>query len=235
MRNRILNLLLSLLVVGSISAPAVLAEDTPNVYDVLTNAADRLADTDNMEFTMALEGTTYVDELKTIQLLGAEGVMQRPDKVDVTFTAMVLGRQQISIRMINIGDDSWITDILTGQWVTSPPEFGYNPSILFSDEQGLGPVIGRMNDPEIVGSEKINDRDTWYISATADGDVTEAMTSGTMRGSVQKLELWIDKETNDILQIRISEPTDEDLEDPATWTLTLSEHDKDVTIEQPDT
>lgn len=235
MRNRILNLLLSLLVVGSISAPAVLAEDTPNVDDVLTNAADRLADTDNMEFTMALEGTTYVDELKTIQLLGAEGVMQRPDKVDVTFTAMVLGRQQISIRMINIGDDSWITDILTGQWVTSPPEFGYNPSILFSDEQGLGPVIGRMNDPEIVGSEKINDRDTWYISATADGDVTEAMTSGTMRGSVQKLELWIDKETNDILQIRISEPTDEDLEDPATWTLTLSEHDKDVTIEQPDT
>lgn len=205
----------------------------PGVDEILNQAADRLQETDSMTFTMELEGTTYVDDGETIQLLSAEGAMQRPDKVDVTFTALVLGKQQISIRMITIGDEAWITDIVTGKWVTSPPEFGYNPSILYDDEYGLGPVMSRMNNPELAGSDKVDGKDTWHITATVDGEVTSKMTSDTMRGSEQGLELWIDKETGDIRRIKISEPTDEDLEDPATWILNLTDHNKDVNIEQP--
>lgn len=227
-------LFLTITAVFALAAPAAMAQDEPDINELLDFSAERLAETETMSFTMEMEGTTYVDPADSIQLLGAEGVMQRPDRVDVTFTAEVLGSQQISIRMINIGDESWITDIVTGKWVTSPPEFGYNPSVLFSDEDGLGPVMGRMNDPKIEGSEEIDGKDTWHVAATVDGDVTSAMTSGTMQGSVQSLDVWIDKETNDILQIRISEPTDEDIEDPATWTLKLADHDEDVKIEQPE-
>ena len=232
--RKILNMFLALFVIASLAMGTALAADEPDVNDLLDASATKLAETESMSFTMELEGTTYVDATETIQLLGAEGVMQRPDRVDVTFTALVLGKQQISIRMINIGDDSWITDIVTGKWVSSPPEFGYNPSVLFSDTDGLGPVMGRMNDPEIAGSEEIDGKDAWHVTATVDGDVTSAMTSGTMKGTVQDLDVWIDKETNDILQIRISEPTDEDIEDPATWTLKLSDYDEDVDIEQPE-
>lgn len=210
-----------------------LADDEPKVEDILTAASTQLDATDSMSFKMEIEGTTYVDEARTIQLLGAEGIMQRPDKVDVTFTALVLGVQQISIRMITIGEEAWITDIVTGKWVTSPPEFGYNPAILYDDTDGLGPVISRMDDPQISGSDKIDGRDAWHVTATVDGEVTQKMTSGTMRGSKQTLDLWIDKENNNILRIKIAEPTDEDLEDPATWTLTLSDHGKDVKIERP--
>ena len=209
------------------------ADDEPVVEDILTAASAQLDATDSMSFKMEIEGTTYVDEAGTIQLLGAEGVMQRPDKVDVTFTALVLGVQQISIRMITIGEEAWITDIVTGKWVTSPPEFGYNPAILYDDTDGLGPVMSRMDSPEVVGTDEIDGRDAWHITATVDGTVTEKMTSGTMRGTKQTLELWIDKENNNILRIKIGEPTDEDLEDPATWTLTLSDHGKDMKIERP--
>lgn len=233
MLKQLVKIIMTALVVSALSLPAVFAQDQPDVDDLLADASTHLQETETMEFVMELEGTTFVDDAKTIQLLSAEGVMQRPDRVDVTFTALVLGRQQISIRMINIGDDSWITDIVTGKWVPSPPEFGYNPSILYDDKHGLGPVMGRMNDPQIAGSEEIDGRDAWHVSATADGDIIKVMTSDTMRGSELALDIWIDKETNDILQIRITEPTDEDLEDPATLTLKLSEHDKDVTIEQP--
>lgn len=232
MRFRVLNLALILAIVLSVSVQHVFADD-PSVDDVLNGAAERLVETESMTFVMELDGTTYVDDAETIQLIGAEGVMQRPDRVDVTFTAVFLGGPQISIRMITIGEEAWITDIVTGKWVSSPPEFGYNPAVLYDDEYGLGPVMSRMNDPEIAGSEEIDGTDAWHIVATVDGEVTEAMTSGTMRGTVQSLDIWIDKETNDILQIRIGEPLDEDLEDPATWTLILSNHDQDVTIEQP--
>lgn len=232
MRTRILNLLLAVVMVSSVVASSVFADD-PKVEDVLTAAATQLNETDTMSFKMELEGTTYVDEAKTIQLIGAEGVMQRPDRVDVTFTAVFLGGPQISIRMITIGEEAWITDLVTGKWVPSPPEFGYNPAVLYDDKDGLGPVMSRMDEPKLEGDAKIDGRDAWHISAGVDGDVTTAMTSGTMRGSKQRLELWIDKDTNDLLQIRISEPTDEDLKDPATWTLILSDHNKEVTIEQP--
>lgn len=233
MRIRLLNLLLTLIIAAMAPIGAVFAAD-PDVDDVLEDAAAQLEKTDTMSFRMELEGTTYVDEAETIQLVGAEGVMQRPDRVDVTFTAIFLGGPQISIRMITIGEEAWITDIVTGKWVPSPPEFGYNPAVLYDEELGLGPVMSRMNDPELAGSEKIDGKDAWLITATVDGEVTSAMTSGTMRGSVQGLELWVDKETNDILQIRIAEPTDEKLEDPAVWTLILADHNKDVKIEQPD-
>lgn len=233
MRKRLLNVLLSALIVASISVPAVLAEDDPTVDEILAAAAETIQETESMSFEMVMEGTTYVDADQNIQLLGAEGVMQRPDRADVIFTAVFLGMQQISIRMITIDEDAWITDIVTGKWVPAPPEFGYNPSVLYDDDHGLGPVMGRMNDPEVVGSEEIDGKDAWHIVATVDGEVTHEMTSGTMRGSVQTLDLWIDKDTSDILQIRISEPEDEDLEDPATWTLILTDHNEEVNIEQP--
>ena len=235
MPNRLFRVLtlLTLFMVSTMAPLSISAAD-PKVEDILTDAADRLEDSESMAFTMELEGTTYVDEANTIQLLGAEGIMQRPDRVDVTFTALVLGRQQISIRMITIGEEAWITDIVTGKWVTSPPEFGYNPAILYDDELGLGPVMSRMDDPKLEDSEKIDGHEAWHISATVDGEVTSAMTSGTMRGTTQDLDLWIDKKTNDILRIRIAEPVDEDIEDPAVWTLNLFDHNKDVKIDKPD-
>lgn len=233
MRTYLMRFLVTALIISLVSAPHAMAENKPPIDDLLADTAERLEETETMDFVLELEGTIFVDGAETIELSSAEGVMQRPNRVDVTFTAVVLDRQQISIRMINIGDDSWITDIVTGQWVPSPPEFGYNPSVLYDDEHGFGPVMSRMNDPEIVGSDEINDRDAWHISATADGEIIQKMTSNTMQGSELSLDVWVDKETNDILQIDISEPTDEGIEDPATMTLKLSNHDKDVTIEQP--
>lgn len=234
MRKRLFNLLFTALVVLAVAVPPAFAQDEPGIDDLIADTAARLDETDSMSFEMELEGTMFVDDAESIQLKSAEGIMQRPDRVDVTFTAIVLGSQQISIRMKSIGDESWITDIVTGFWVPSPPEFGYNPSVLYDDEDGLGPVMERMNDPEIVGSEEIDGRDAWHVSATADGEIIATMTSGTMEGSIMSLDIWIDKETNDILQISISEPTDEDIEDPTTLTLKLSDHGKEVTIEPPD-
>ena len=233
MRKRLLNLILTAFIVSSIAVPSALAQDDPSVEEILSAAAETIQATESMAFEMVIDGTTYVDADQNIQLIGADGVMQRPDRADVTFTAVFLGMQQISIRMITIDEDAWITDIVTGKWVPAPPEFGYNPSVLYDDDHGLGPVMSRMNDPEVVGSEEINGKDAWHIVATVDGEVTHGMTSGTMRGSVQSLDLWIDKDTNDILQICISEPEDEDLEDPATWTLILTDHNEEVNIEKP--
>lgn len=208
-------------------------EDIP-VAEVLENSSQRLADTQTIAFRMSIDGTTYIDEAETLRLLNARGTMARPDRVDVEFRIEVAGAPQVSIRMITIGDESWTTDIVTGRWVEAQEEFGYNPGVLYDNQDGIGPVMGRLIEPEIVGVEEVDDVQAYHIRGIATGEVIAPLTASTMSGDEITVELWISTETWDILRLTVAEPTDEGLEDPATWTLDLGDHDEQVNIERPE-
>lgn len=233
---RTLSALLAILVIlagcGSDDS-AGLDEDTP-VNEILSNASKRLADTETIGFRMNIEGTTYIDSSHTLRLLNARGTMARPDRVEVEFQIEVAGAPRVSIRMITIGEEAWTTDIVTGRWVEAQEEFGYNPSILYDNQDGLGPVMGKISDPVLVGIEEVEGVDTYHIRGTATRDVIDPITSGTMNGDKITVEVWIDGKTWNLMKVTVAEPTDAGLEDPATWTLTLNDHDKQVSIERPD-
>lgn len=235
--------LLRIIALFAIIAPLIAAcgsEDDAGIDDdiavetVLENASERLAATESMAFRMSIDGSTWIDEAETLRLLQARGTMARPNRVDVEFQVEVAGAPRVSIRMITIGDESWTTDIVTGRWVDAQEEFGYNPAILYDNQDGLGPVMGRLDSPEVVGTEEVDDRQTYRVRGTVSEDVIEPLTAGTMSGSEITVELWVDGETWDILRLTVAEPEDEDLEDPATWTMNLGDHDEQVTIERPD-
>jgi hypothetical protein len=57
---------------------------------------------------------------------------------------------------------------------------------------------------------------------------------GTMRGSAIVVDVWIEGESWNLVKVTVAEPTDEGIEDPATWTLGLGDHDEQVTIERPE-
>lgn len=203
------------------------------VDEVLRNASTRLSETQTMAFRMSIEGTTWIDDAHTLRLLQARGTMARPNKVDVEFQVEVAGAPRVSIRMITIGDESWTTDIVTGRWVEAQEEFGYNPAVLYDNQQGIGPVMGKLENPEIVGTEEVNNVQTYHVRGTVTKEVIEPLTAGTMNGSSITVELWIDAGNWNLMRLRVAEPTDEGLEDPATWTMNLGDHDKQVTIERP--
>lgn len=230
-------LVIALLVLASCGAgdndDASLDEDIA-VEDVLSNASERLADTSSMRFSMDIEGDTIIDPAGTMRLLNAKGTMARPDRVDVQFQIEVVGSQTVSIRMITIGPKAWTTDIVTGQWVTAPREFGYNPAVLYDNQNGLGPVIGNIENPELVGIDEVNDRQVYHVSGTSPSDVIDPMTANTMQGENIGIDLWIDGETWDLVRLQVKEPDDSGNENPATWTMNLSRHDEDVTIDPPE-
>lgn len=205
-----------------------------DVQEVLQAASDRLAETDTMRFNLEVDGDTWVDSAMSIRLLSAQGNLARPNMVDVEFQVELLGSQNVSIRMITVGEESWTTNLLTGNWESSPEEFGYNPAVLFDNQQGLGPVTGRLNDPTLTGSEKVGGRDTWAITGTVDNATIGPLTSGSIQGDVVTISLWIDKSDDNILQIRIEEPTVEGKGNAATWLMTLTGHNAEVQIEPPD-
>jgi hypothetical protein len=45
--------------------------------------------------------------------------------------------------------------------------------------------------------------------------------------------LWIDQETHDLLRARLSEPPGPERPNPAVWTLNLSHHGEEISIEPP--
>lgn len=228
-------------ILGLISnAPAALAGDaTPAAADdaraILARASDRLADTQTVKFELEIDGDSWIDDNHTMRLIAANGDLARPDKVDVEFQVNLLGAQNVSIRMITIGDKSWTTDLLTGKWGPSPPEFGYNPAVLFDNQNGLGPVAGRLRAPTVESSEKVGGREAWKITGTVDETTIEPLTSGVIKGDEIAISLWVDKENDNILRIVLKEPEIEGKEHPATWTMTLTDHDSDIEIEAPDT
>lgn len=220
--------------VASASADDATSEPASDARTLIDDASTRLADTQTMQFELEIEGDSYIDDTHTMRLIAARGDLERPDKVDVEFQINLLGAQNVTIRMITAGEEAWTTDLLTGKWGPAPEEFGYNPAVLFDNQNGLGPVAGRLQDPTVDGSETVGGRDAWKITGTVDEETIEPLTSGVIRGDEIRISIWIDKENANILRIEIEEPDIEGKENPATWTMTLTGHDSDIEIEAPD-
>ena len=229
----ILGALLTLLTACGGDSSSDSLEDDVSVSDILENASQRLADTDAMHFRLDVEGETRIDPAGTIRLLNAEGTMARPNKVDTRFQVKVLG-QTATIRMITIGEEAWTTDLITGKWMTAPSEFGYNPAILYDNQDGLGPVMGKIDNPQLIGIEDVDGTETYHIRGTASDEVIAPLTSGTMEGDKIDLDLWVDGETWDLVRVIVAEPEGPRKDDPATWTMNLSDHGEKADIEAPE-
>jgi hypothetical protein len=236
-RRRLLKLLsvssvFALVACGPADNEAATPELTPTPAALLEMASKRLAETPAVHFALDVQGETFIDTGRNIRLLGAEGDLQRPDRVRTAFQAEVMDRA-ISLQLVTIGDHSWTTNILTGKWGNAPMEFAYQPDILFSTQDGIGPVMGRVENVERLEDEEIEGRSTYHLHATVDESLVGPLTYYTISGSPVTVDLWIDQETHDLRRARLSEPPGPDRPNPAVWTLNLTHHGEDVSIEPP--
>jgi hypothetical protein len=229
-------ILVALAACGGQPAPeptaTVVPSPTATAAELLERASVRLADTTAVHYELTITGDTFLDSTNTIRLLDAQGDLRRPDRVYSSFRAEVLGRT-ITMQLITVGSDSWTTDILSGNWVKAPAEFAYNPSILFDNQNGIGPVMDRVTDARRLEDSEINGRPVYRIEADVDEATIGPLTSHLLDGPTVTVNLWIDRETDDLLRAELSQPPTGDSTDPITWTLDLSKHGEEVSIEPP--
>jgi hypothetical protein len=200
--------------------------------ELLERASRRLAETETVRFDLSVEGQTALDAEGNILLKAAEGELRRPDRVRATFQAQVLG-QNVTLQLITIGAETWTTDLLTGEWQPAPEEFAYRPSVLFDNQEGIGPVMSSVGQAELLDEEEIDGREVYRVRAVVEESVIGPLTYETMVGSPVTVDLWLDQETDDLLRAELREPPSEAKPEPATWTLELFDHGEDVTIEAP--
>ncbi|HEU0116596.1 MAG TPA: LppX_LprAFG lipoprotein, partial [Thermomicrobiales bacterium] len=120
-----------------------------------------------------------------------------------------------------------------GDWGKAPFEFAYQPTVLFDNQSGIGPVMGRVRDAERLPDDTIDGKAVYHVRARVDDKVIAPLTYSTIKGSPVTVDLWIDQATDDLLRAVLAESPAPDRPHPATWTLDLSHHGDKVSIEPP--
>src|SRR5438094_75818 len=68
-----------------------------------------------------------------------------------------------TVKFIQIGDDVYMTNILTGKWEKSPGGLGYDPRVVFDASNGVTSVLGNVGGWQFVDNSKVNGVDTQHV------------------------------------------------------------------------
>lgn len=215
-------------------APTAIPTPTPeplNGETVLAAAAEQWAETESLHFVLETEGDTVLDAEGNIRLISAEGDLARPDAVEATARVDV-AVATVPVELIVIGEDAYLTNFISGDWERAPEDFSYNPALLFNDEDGLGPIMEDIQDPELHDSEDVDGSDAHRVTGVVTQEQIDDITAGSISGETIDVTLWIAEDNSEVLRLVISAPPIEETGE-TTWDLTFTDHNDDVTIEPP--
>lgn len=208
----------------------------PSAEEIVQETADRLNQLSAFHFIIERSGApAFLDPDGLITFRRAEGDYVVPDKaqavVQVTFPGFVT-----EVNAISIGASQWQTNLLTGAWEELPPNWGFNPIVLFAPDVGLPAILQNdLSNLQFVGIEQLEDNaDKLLYKLTADvaGEAIYEM-SGTLIGPDNvTAELWITRDTFELNRILVTEPVP-DSDEPSLWQVDLSQFDQVVEIVPP--
>ncbi len=211
------------------------ATSDPKAQAVVDKARARFDQVNTMHFTLNVEGDLYIDDFRTQKLRSAEGDLVRPDRVAVSAKVSV-GPVNATIKFIQIGNDAYITNILSGKWEPAPAGFAYDPRIIFDRDLGASAILGNVTGWQFVENTKINGIDTQHVRGPVPVQSVGALVGGVLRGDTVDADLYVDTKTNDIVRFVIAErPEVAVAPSPvaARWTLDLSKQNDKITIDAP--
>jgi hypothetical protein len=198
---------------------------------VLESARTAWAETNSAHFALDVEGDAFLDNAETIKLVSAEGDILRPDSVEAT-AELDVSVLVTDVSIIAVGGDMYMTNFVSGRWESAPDDFNYDPSVLFSETDGIGPILTELQSPELAGTEEVGGAEARRVNGTVTAETVEEITAGSIIGDSIAVSIWVGVDDARMLKVELVEPP-EARENPATWTLLLSDHNKDVTIEVP--
>lgn len=212
---------------GSTASPVI----DMTVEQVLEAGRAAWADTQSAHFALGVDGDAYLDEDESIKLVSAEGDIKRPGSVAASATVDA-EISVVDISLVAVDGEIFLTNLLSGNWEEAPDDFSYDPSVLFSDTDGIGPIMTDLQNPELDGTEDVNGQSAYKVTGTVSADRVEAITAGSIAGDEIEVTLWTGVEGAKLLRVVLTEPEGV-RESPATWTLDMTDHDKEIEIDVP--
>lgn len=205
--------------------------------EILARSAETMNTLDGFHFVIDRDGAlAYLDSSKTIAFSSGEGDYVAPDKARGIFKIVAPGFIT-EVSVISVGEIQWETNVVTGVWSELPPDWGFNPTVIFDPDIGLQAILVEdtsdlaLGEPERL--EDHGDQLLYQVSGNVLGERTYTM-SGTLIGPDDlTFSAWVDPETFELVRIVVDEPAAEEDEDGTVWQLDFSDFGRIVTIEPP--
>ena len=209
--------------------PTAVPAPPPTPIDVaalLTRSGEATSALNTFRFQLEhnREGATPLTE--SLRVTEADGRVVNPDAVSVDF-AGTLGSFAVRSSLITLGDDSYMTNPLTGAWEQVAREV--SPLGFFDPQRGIGSMMTEVQSPVLIEKSDAE----FVIEGALPVEALEPLLGGLMEGNTVDVRLNIESDslylTRAILDGRLtaSEP------DGVVRTITLSEFNEQVTIEPP--
>lgn len=222
-------LLVSTLLLSS-CAPA-LPEVAPN--DVVTRSGQAMLQVQSLHFKIDIGGApVYLNRATLLSLRSVEGDFGRPDRMGVHLK-VIAAIAAAEMDMLALGNDQYITDILTHHWEVLPPQFGFNPAVMFDPQNGLEQTLkGGLDNAQSLGVDTIDGTATYHIKGSLDGSRVQVMSGGLLSTGQIDVELWVEGNTF-LARKAILTDSGSDPKNPTVWTMSFSSFGKTVTITAP--
>ncbi len=206
----------------------------PHPQATVDKARARFDQVNTLHFTVGIEGDVYLDTYRTQKLKSADGDLVRPDKVSLTAKAQV-GPVNAQLKFIQIGNDAYLTNILTGKWEKAPSGFAYDPRIVFDQDRGVSAILSKVRGWQPAPNVTINGSDTQHVTAPVPTATVNDLVSSSLRGDMVDVDLFIEPKNNDVVRIVLAERPDAVTAGTAAvrWTIDLSKQNATITVNAP--
>ena len=118
----------------------------------------------------------------------ADGDVVSPDKIAIDF-AGTLGAFAVRSSLVTIGDDSYMTNPLTGSWEATPKQA--SPLGFFDPQVGIGSMLTSVQDPVLLATGE----DEHRVGGVLPIDALRPLLGPQTAGTTVKVELTIDAVT----------------------------------------
>ncbi|MFQ5433543.1 MAG: LppX_LprAFG lipoprotein [Anaerolineae bacterium] len=225
--------ILGLLLLGIASCRPAPPPDLPPA-EIVQNAAQQMEQLAGFHFRIERTGApAYVDPPdNSIVFRLAEGDFTAPNRARAVVRVIAPGLVT-DVSVISIGEIQWQTNVLTGQWEELPPNWGFNPTVLFDVEVGLQAVLRHdMSNLALAGTETLDEDLLYKVTGQAAGERLYEMSGWLIGPQPVTVTLWVRPESFELVQAEVVEP-ETDAGEPSVWLVTFSEFGQTTTIEPP--
>lgn len=183
---------------GPVAAPTL--DPLLDAQEVLRQSVERVLALESAEFTLEhQEGTTQL--LPGIEMSKVYGVADIPDKFRFTVEAEV-SNTFVETGVVVIGEQAYMTNFLTGQWQEVSKDI--LPLNFSNLGETLASIIGSVQEPTLVGSERWHDYNAYRIRGMVQSNDLSTLVPNAGDGFDIELELLVDRDQGLLLQVIIT-------------------------------
>ncbi len=210
------------------SSTGAVASPTPTGQQVIQQSATAVQALQSFHFVFTHQNGTTPLPLG-MGLDSAEGDVGVPDKLSADVKAKA-GGINVSVKVIGIGDKTWVTNPFTRNWQQLPGASIHD----FADPAALvTSLLPKIQNPQIAGTETVGGVKTYDVKGTIDSGALSDALSFVEAGHSVNVEAWIGVDDSLPRRVKIAGPLTANESAQIVRQVDLSGFNEPVSIQPP--